>query len=66
MFDPKCFALAEHFMPHASVVPKAELAQMVQDVVEGFVSDYEARLEAEREQIERRDAERKTDGGKIC
>jgi hypothetical protein len=35
MFDPKCYELAEHFLPHdASEKRKNELAQDIQDHVE--------------------------------
>jgi hypothetical protein len=59
-FDQKCFDLATHFMSHASVVPKAELAGMIQRVVEDYVSEYEERLERERYQVALRDAETKS------
>jgi len=44
-FDPRCFDLAEMFLPHASVVVKSELAQDIQDAIESFLGDLESRTQ---------------------
>lgn len=36
-FDSRCLELAEYFMPRADETKKANLAQAIQDVVEGFI-----------------------------
>ena len=39
-YDPKCFELAEHFLPSSKEAEwtKSELAQHIQDAVEGWVA----------------------------
>ena len=44
--DRKCFDLAEHFLPNASVVVKSELADDIQRLIEAFLNEYEARVAA--------------------
>ena len=36
MFDPKCYELAEHFLPNASENRKRLLAQEIQSIIEDF------------------------------
>lgn len=40
-FDPECFELAQYFFPAASEARLNEIAQCVQDTIEGF-SDMES------------------------
>jgi hypothetical protein len=44
-FDQKCFDLAGHFLPNATVVVKSELAQDVQNIVEDFLRNIEERTQ---------------------
>lgn len=47
-YDPKCFELAEHFLPTAaSDRLKSEMAQAIQDAVEGYIEIERDRLIAE-------------------
>jgi hypothetical protein len=49
MFDPRCFDLAEYFLPTAPAQAKAKLAQWIQDAIESWLEDEGAKLEAEEE-----------------
>lgn len=42
MFDPKCFELAEYFLPEGSPGSLHDLAQDIQDAVEDFLRTKES------------------------
>lgn len=48
-FDPKCFELAEHFLPDAGEAIKDALAREFQQIAEDFCAEIEARTRKQAE-----------------